>query len=280
MSPDTEPDLKTILAAIHDSDRNSEQRHTETLRALTDLQAKYDELNEKSNQLRQDFEQFRAADKDQKRRTTAGISYVEQRTLENNILMAGVPELEKGEEECIGVVKTILNSEAPGTIVISATRMGKKVADANQGKRPILVKLADGTTKEKIINEKRKKKINCADISYNNQPLGKDSEIIYINEHLTTYNSKMFSLARDLKRKGAILFAWVKNGIVFVREREGGPAIRILYEGDLRQFVLKSNGKADAENDIQNRGEKRKPEALQANANDRDLRSNKKKLKM
>ncbi|XP_046389314.1 uncharacterized protein LOC124158171 [Ischnura elegans] len=56
---------------------------------------------------------------------------------------------------------------------------------------------------------------------------------IYIDEALSTFNRRLYSAARELKKQGKLKYLWIRNGSIFVRKEDGGRRITIRCEADL-----------------------------------------------
>lgn len=59
--------------------------------------------------------------------------------------------------------------------------------------------------------------MNCSKIDFKGECLGKENDLIYINEKLTPEKSKLFANARDVKKKGYFKAASVNKGDILVR---------------------------------------------------------------
>ncbi|KAI5640286.1 hypothetical protein NE865_07385 [Phthorimaea operculella] len=62
---------------------------------------------------------------------------------------------------------------------------------------------------------------------------------VFISEHLTAKASRLYYLARDLKKTKNYRFCWTSLGKVFVRESEQSPIILINSEEQVHQLQLK-----------------------------------------
>lgn len=89
--------------------------------------------------------------------------------------------------------------------------------------------------KESFPELKRKRNVSCSEIMFKGKAIG--SNAIFVNEQLSSINSKIFYLARGLKKKGLVLHAWVRNGVVYVCEDENKKSIRVSHKDQLQQFI-------------------------------------------
>ncbi|XP_047025530.1 uncharacterized protein LOC124634150 [Helicoverpa zea] len=62
------------------------------------------------------------------------------------------------------------------------------------------------------------------------------SRTIYINERLTKEDRQLFRAARLRAKECDYKFCWIKNGTVYIRKKEGNPAITIKTMDDLLRY--------------------------------------------
>lgn len=87
----------------------------------------------------------------------------------------------------------------------------------------IIVKFISRNIKNTWLNAaKVKKSLNSTEIDQN-----LEKAKVYINEHLSPYNKKLFRQARILKNEGKLTYAWVKDGKVLVRATPESTVKRI-----------------------------------------------------
>ena len=73
-------------------------------------------------------------------------------------------------------------------------------------------------------------KKKARDFKYNNS-------IIYINEHLSPENRRLFAEASKKRKDLNFKFIWTNNGITYVRKEEGSPQIIIDSDEALGKLV-------------------------------------------
>lgn len=66
---------------------------------------------------------------------------------------------------------------------------------------------------------------------------GRNDNIVYINEHLTTHNINLFWQAKLKSKDNNYKFVWTKDGKIFVRRNENEKAYRIRNEDNLKKIV-------------------------------------------
>ena len=92
--------------------------------------------------------------------------------------------------------------------------------DKKQGPRPLLVRFTNRRTRSKILAAKKR-------LSNTGQ------NRIYINEHLSSANSKIFAESRKLYRNKVLAATWTFQGRVYVKTSVGGPSKLIQSLQDL-----------------------------------------------
>lgn len=218
-------------------------RHNEFMEKFKELEVKYETLLVDHKLLKKSHKDLHLEFLELK----STVNDTNQQALSNNLLIRGVPELETEKSELPNIVCpifTFLEAALPAESVTEISRIGRKV-DGGPA-RPIIVKFSSPTIKESIIAAKRGKNLNCENISVGGKKLGSEADKIYVDEHLTIYNSRLFAAARKLKLNGKIKFVWVKNGQILLREKEKAPVHRIKHEGHISKLDYLYNG-ADIE---------------------------------
>lgn len=156
------------------------------------------------------------------------VNQTRQERLNNNMLIRGLHEAEKNQEDlelittlCIGKVNPLLNANK----ILRISRIGAKV----DGKtRPILVEFNHSSARDDTIAKKKQQKFNGGDITWQYGDLGADQ--IFFDEHLTKDNVNIFARARGLKKLG-FKYIWVKRGRILGRLNDGGKVVHF-WSGD------------------------------------------------
>lgn len=117
----------------------------------------------------------------------------------------------------------------------------KKSNNTRAGLPPtIIVTIENKGIRDQILKTKRQKTL---DISILNKELSEESNtnqsnrrLIYINEHLTDFNKYIFKRAKDLRRCGSIVGAWVRNGYIIIKQKEDSEEKKITHLSELDEF--------------------------------------------
>lgn len=120
---------------------------------------------------------------------------------------------------------------------------------------PILFNFLRNNDKHEFMNCYRKflknKKLTLDQIINDSPAEVNPSNVLYISEHLSPLNYKIFKLAKALKSQGKIKFVWVRNNKVLVRVEESAPSVWLKSENDLLQYMdsaLSHTFSGDSEN--------------------------------
>lgn len=217
----------SMLKLIDEGNRKSAERHVEYTNNILELTRKHETvslkcrlLERKTKRLEEDVITLKSH-----------LNQLEQKNLSRNLLFNEVPVLEKSNAELYELVQGIIEGMGlnQNEIVL------KKVVrfKGKLSKPPILVELADEDMKNKVVQARRtKKKLKANEFSFKGKALGDEKNLIYVDEHLTKYNAMLAKKARNLRNSGCVKHAWVKEGVVLIKENEGEkePVVRVVNE--------------------------------------------------
>lgn len=217
------------------SDEIWNKRHEALVYKIDKLDQKYDALYAENAKLATRCEDMGSEIESLK----LNMNEINQSLLSRNLVIRGVPEIEKNSVQLNVLVKAVLfamDVSPEHQRVSTAFRLGKK-DDKKNTDRPILVRLVNEECREAIINAKRKKKdLNCSMVIIHGVPLGASDDDIYVQEQLTRHKSELLAEARKLKTDGLIQYAWTNNGDILVREKAEGPVKKILHVNQLNKI--------------------------------------------
>lgn len=168
------------------------------------------------------------------------VNSMEQSNLAGTLIFNSLPDVEENSDELTNLIKSTCTAlGVTDSTKMSVTRLGKSEKNGMRIlKRPVQVRFENVEVAAKIIQAKRRKKLNYAEISYKKKPLGKADEPVYIQEKLTKYNSHLLYVLRSMVRKEIIKHGWVTNGQVYARVLEEGNVIRIGHEEDIYAMIV------------------------------------------
>lgn len=95
-------------------------------------------------------------------------------------------------------------------------------------KKPILVEYQNEQIRNKVLNHVKKYNTQNS-TKINKEILGDpdNKDRVYINEFLTPHARKLLFHARQLQKLYGFKFNWISRGKIYIREKEGDPAILI-----------------------------------------------------
>uniref|UniRef100_A0A2A4J0K9 PHD-type domain-containing protein n=1 Tax=Heliothis virescens TaxID=7102 RepID=A0A2A4J0K9_HELVI len=99
--------------------------------------------------------------------------------------------------------------------------------------RPIIVRLLRRNKRDELIKAaKTRKNLDSKDI-VSEGPTGR----VFINEHLTKQNRRLFRDARTKAQGKGFKFCWIRNGQILLRKKEGMATIRIQNMADIHDHL-------------------------------------------
>lgn len=157
------------------------------------------------------------------------VADLEQYSRNNNVEIRGVPST-KGED-CAAIVELIGEvSECP--VARSDLDTVHRVP-AKSGDKNIIVRFLCRDKKNDFLRKARKARL-CA-----NQIGFPDSlkTPVFVNEHLTADNKRLFAKALALKKQKSWQFLWTDNCHILARKTSDSRTYRISSESDLHVFT-------------------------------------------
>jgi regulator of replication initiation timing len=142
------------------------------------------------------------------------IQQIEQHAIANEIEISGVPSAES--EDLSEVLHRLFDQtgfEFTASTIEDAYRTRPNKKSGLPGS--IIVKFDSHNSKNRFITKIKGKLLTSEFIS--SSPV----RPVYVNDHLTKMNRYLFYLARCMRRKGQIKYAWVDNGKVLVKKSDG-----------------------------------------------------------
>ena len=149
------------------------------------------------------------------------LNEIEQYSKKTNIIISSSTDFlnksDNKKSEFINFVKNQLNIDIDPYDVVAIHELPNKNKDIYK----TIVKFHFHETKSKIFK-------NIKKLKYTN---------IYINDHLTKYNSEIFYKARNLLKDSKIKYCWTVNGITFIKKTESSEKEKILNLSDFNSIL-------------------------------------------
>ncbi|XP_028167257.1 uncharacterized protein LOC114357709 [Ostrinia furnacalis] len=158
----------------------------------------------------------------------------QQWTRLQNIELVGIPEnkLENTTDVATKIFKHIGVNITPDDMEFAHRVQPRRPASAGRG-RAIIVRLKQRAIKDQIIAAARKRRtIVAKDVE-----LGKDTDLIYVNEHLTRENKGLLAACKLKAKESGFKYIWTKNCRIFARRSDSTPPIVISSTADLEKIA-------------------------------------------
>jgi len=164
----------------------------------------------------------------------ARVNNLEQKLLENNVVIVNAPSLKPPVETLLDIAKA-----AEVSIV------GAEIVDAYRTKdNKLIVKFVNKKTKILLMKKVRERKVTCDCIS--NRSIGSSSsnnsssstnsnnnKKIFVNDELTRSNRHLLWLAKGKAKEANWRFVWVKDGRILAKKTEGDRPTYICSNADI-----------------------------------------------
>ncbi|KAK9883061.1 hypothetical protein WA026_001266 [Henosepilachna vigintioctopunctata] len=154
-------------------------------------------------------------------------NYNDQKLLESNIIVSGIPELEKKE-----VTNVVIKLAKKLRVKLSdedftCHQIGKVSQD---GKQLIKVKLHNLAHVYNIMAAKKIEKVKAKDLDFD------VDSTIYISSDLTKYNQEILRQAKIFKKENNYEFVWYKEGNIYLRQTQFSKRVHIKSLEDLNNL--------------------------------------------
>ncbi|KAI5651890.1 hypothetical protein NE865_00227 [Phthorimaea operculella] len=165
-----------------------------------------------------------------------------QSVVRNEIEIAGIPEKQNERLfHLVSLTATKAGMELQEDDIDWIMRAGPKRAPTegqNNFPRPIVVRFVRRLKRDEFIKASKSRK----NITTKGFSEAMEEKKIYINERLTRATRLLFREARSHYAAAGFKFCWVQNGFVYLRRREGSPAIRVKTQLELKEHFERISG--------------------------------------
>lgn len=138
------------------------------------------------------------------------INSLEQRSIENNIELVGVPE--SVDESCVDIVNKIASNLNVEIVVHNAYRV---FSGKNKNPRKIVASINSKESRHQLLTQSKKMKIKANQLHQE-----WENNNIYINEQMTQVNRNLFYKAKNIAREVGFKFIWFKNSKIFAKKQK------------------------------------------------------------
>ncbi|XP_059048645.1 uncharacterized protein LOC131843886 [Achroia grisella] len=161
------------------------------------------------------------------------IDIMEQQSRQNNLEICFVPE-KRGENLIIlfESITTVIKYPIERKDILAIHRVPHARSDENNRPKNIIVKVSSRYLRDNILSAFRLSKgLKTDDLN-----IVGNSRKIYINEHLTLQNKKLFRDCREAAKLHGYKFVWIKNATILVRKSETSPIFAIRSQSEIGKF--------------------------------------------
>lgn len=157
------------------------------------------------------------------------LADLDQYSRMNNVEIKGVPSTQG--EECAAILEQV--GQAIGCPVSTDDIDCVHRVAAKSGEKNIIARFVCREKKNEFVKKARKARIHTSQIGFGNAT----DRAVYVNDHLTLENKKLFSRALALKKEKRWSFLWTENCQIKARKTNDSRVFRILADSDLRIFT-------------------------------------------
>lgn len=156
------------------------------------------------------------------------INDMEQYSRKNNVEIKGIP-FTKGEN-CVAIVQAIGDKiECP--VSRCDLDIVHRVPTASNTKN-LIARFCSRDKKAEFVSKARKARLQTKDVGFHAQ----ESRPVYVNEHLTAANKKLFAMALNRKKEMKWQYLWTDDCRIKARKTDDSWVYVIRDERDLRVF--------------------------------------------
>lgn len=199
---------------------------------LDDLVTSVTHLNSLVEEARAENKALVAANKaltSQNDALTKKIAEMEQYSRINNVELKGIPCTQG--EDCTAIVKAI-GTKVSCTISDTDIDVIHRVPTKAGTSQNIIARFCSRSKKQEFVSKARKARLNTKDLDFP----GPDNYPVYINDHLTPDNKRLFAKALAMKKEKGWLHLWTDNGHIEARQTNDSRVFRIASEADFSVF--------------------------------------------
>lgn len=215
-------DLKKFIATQFQDFSKCLNHNEELVKSLTlsleNISTKLQETNQRCDALEKENSVLRSNVYD----LQSELLELQQYSRRTNIEISGIPESD--QEDLSLILSALFGNDHVNECVSVVHRVPTSRKDRHKN---IVVQFNSKENRDFYLSSYKKCNKNANDV---NKQF--DKTPIYVNEHLAPKLKRLLFLAKSFKRDHNFKFAWVKDGKVFVKQKEDSRAFRIRSEED------------------------------------------------
>ncbi len=229
-------EIEETVETLKDELKTMKQELTNTKQELNTIKKERETLKEENSKLKRCVERceykLSCIKRKQLKDLKIKIDEVEQKTLERDVQIVGIPELPEdlngSEDDEMQLIVKLADEKMGITLKTSNIekihRLGKRRTEKD---RDLVVRFKSNTMRNKFY-KKRKQTSNNLDQRKN----------VYINDCLTEYRRNLFYSARQLVKRKIVFAAWSQQGNILIRKNEDDPPIHVHSHDHLAELQL------------------------------------------
>lgn len=229
--------LLSVISAIRDDIASFKTEQSVLAESVKFYGQKIDDFQVEISGFREILKEFKSlkmqvtALKEDNARLQKELNDSQQYTRLNNLEINGVPETKN--ENILQIVESI--SQAVGVKVNRSSidachRVPTRIPNKP---KPIVVKFVSRITKDELLAASKKKR----GVSSSAIGIPTNESTIYVNEHLTISNKKLYGETRSLCKEKNYKYCWTKDCKIFVRKGDDTRVIGIDSSESLKKIV-------------------------------------------
>lgn len=227
---------ETKFNALHAAMTEIKAQNSEIQNSIDFISNKYDEVLQKMNQLQDEV----GKNKEHIKNLENKVEYLEKNSRSATIEIRNIPlQPNENQSKLSEVVKKIgdnINYQINDGDIRNIYRIKPKKSSPNPA--AIVVDFTTCTKKFGIIKATREHNKNNPNgkLSTTHLDISGPPRAVYIDEQLTSYTSRLYYLVRIFAKENNFDHRWTHNGNIYLRERDGSPALLVKEEGQLKQL--------------------------------------------
>lgn len=214
-------ELKTTIAGLEKSVQHNSDVMDDILTGFREMKTNFEQIQAKQEELMEENLTLKKTVKDLQQH----VFEVEQKSLDHNVEIAGVPETIE-EDRVIPSLCGIINMPPPEVTQYSVKR--SRVGAAGKIKS-VFVQFESKRIRDEFLKCGKKSKPRVSQLTKNSS----DTGAIYMNEELTPHYKLLFYNANKIRKDKQFKYLWVAEGKILLKKTDTSRITRVRNLEDL-----------------------------------------------